>query len=295
MRRRASAFTMIELLMVVAIIALLVSLLLPAIQSSREAARHVQCANNLMQLGVALGNYASTHRVLPPGVVNDKGPILNLPQGYHYSWSVQILPFLERGNIHRGFDFRKSVYEPGNDTARDLRIHTFLCPSSGRPGPMNYAGCHHDVETPIDADNQGVLFLNSHVGYDEITDGLAETIMLGEIRTGGPTLGWASGTRATLRNTGTRINQWDPAIFNRGSFISSPNDPRERAAAVAKLVEDGDLPIDFVGGYSSWHPSGSNFLFCNGSARFVKQTIDEGVYRSLGNRGDGNLISVDQY
>jgi type II secretory pathway pseudopilin PulG len=295
MRRRAAAFTMIELLMVVTIVGLLVSLLLPAIQSSREAARQVQCANNLMQLGVALGNYASTHRVLPPGVVDDKGPILNLPQGYHYSWTVQILPFIERGNISRGFDLRKSVYGPGNDTARNLRIHTFLCPSSGRPGPINYAGCHHDVETPIDADNQGVLFLNSHLGYDDITDGLAETILLGEIRTGGPTLGWASGTRATLRNTGTRINAWDATSFNRGGFVPAPSDPQGRAAAVVKLVEDGDLPVDFVGGYSSWHPGGSNFLFCNGSVRFLKQTINEGVYRSLGHRADGGLISADAY
>ena len=289
--RQRPAFTMIELLMVVAIIGILVSLLLPAIQSSREGARQVQCANNLMQLGVALGNYTSTHRVLPPGVVNDKGPILNLPQGYHYSWSVQVLPFIERGKISRGFDFKEGVYKPSNETARNPRITTFLCPSSGRPGPMNYAGCHHDVEAPIDADNQGVLFLNSHVGYDDITDGLAETILLGEIRTGGPTLGWASGTRASLRNTGTRINVWD----SRGSFVSSPNDRRERTAAVEKLVEDGVLPIAFVGGFSSWHPGGSNFLFCNGSVRLLKQSIRESVYRSLGNRADGNLISADDH
>jgi hypothetical protein len=251
-----------------------------------------------MQLGVALGNYSSTHRVLPPGVVNDKGPILNLPQGYHYSWVVQILPFIEQRNIHRRFDFQQGVYEPSNETARNLRIWTFLCPSSSRPGPMNYAGCHHDVEASIDADNQGVLFLNSHVAYDDVTDGLAETILLGEIRTGGPTLGWASGTRASLRNTGTRINARDPFIASTGisvSFPANPNDPRERAAVVGKLVEDGVLPIGFVGGYSSWHPGGSIFLFCNGSVRFLKQSIHESVFRSLGNRADGNLISADHY
>src|SRR5215471_11731879 len=114
--RRRPAFTMIELLTVVAIIGILISLLLPAIQSSRETARQVQCANNLMQLGVALGHYTSTHRVLPPGVVNAKGPILNLPQGYHFSWSVQVLPFIERGTVHRRFDFREGVYEPCNET-----------------------------------------------------------------------------------------------------------------------------------------------------------------------------------
>src|SRR5438445_10225759 len=102
--RRRPAFTMIELLVVIAIIAILIGILLPAVQSAREMARRVQCTNNLLQLGIALGNYASTHGVLPPGVVNDKGPILNRPQGYHHGWAVQILPFIERGNVYRRFD-----------------------------------------------------------------------------------------------------------------------------------------------------------------------------------------------
>src|SRR3954451_22821812 len=103
--RRRPAFTMFEMLAVMAIVGILVALLLPAIQSAREMARRTQCANNLLQLGIAMGNYASTHRVLPPGVVNERGPILNLPKGYHHSWAVQILPFIEQRNVHRGFDF----------------------------------------------------------------------------------------------------------------------------------------------------------------------------------------------
>jgi len=295
--KRRPAFTMIELLIVVAIIAVLIALLLPAVQSAREQARRVQCSNNLMQLGIALGNYASTHRVLPPGVVNEKGPILNLPQGYHSSWAVQILPFLERGNVHRRFNLRKGVYEPSNATARQSKIPTFLCPSDGLPGLMSYAGCHHDVEAPIDADNRGVLYLNSHVGYDDITDGPASTLLLGELRHGGPTLGWASGTRATLRNTGMRINERDPVmpVPGIGGSFRTAADPQELAADVEKMVEDGILPIDFVGGFSSWHPGGSNFLFCDGSVRLLKQSIDQHIYRSLGNRSDGALISDDQY
>src|SRR4051794_30989678 len=101
---RRPAFTLIELLVVIAIIAILIALLLPAIQSSREMARRVQCSNNLLQLGVALGHYASTHQVLPPGVVNQTGPILNLPNGYHVGWAVQILPFLEQKSVHRRFN-----------------------------------------------------------------------------------------------------------------------------------------------------------------------------------------------
>src|SRR5438445_13645316 len=119
--RRRPAFTMIELLVVIAIIAILIAILLPAVQSTREAARRTQCANNLLQLGIALGNYASTHRVLPPGVVNDKGPIRTLPQGYHYSWVVPILTSLERGTVYRLFDFRYGVYAPYKTAGRGGR------------------------------------------------------------------------------------------------------------------------------------------------------------------------------
>src|SRR5579863_4777838 len=145
---RRPAFTMLELLVVVAVIGTLVALLLPAIQASREMARRVMCTNNLLQLGIAVGNYASAHGVLPPGVVNETGPIHNLPPGYHHGWAVQLLPFLEQRSVYREFDFRRSVYEPANASARDVHIATFLCPSDMR-GLMNYAGCHHDVEAPI--------------------------------------------------------------------------------------------------------------------------------------------------
>src|SRR5262245_45586899 len=135
---RARGFTLIEMMMVVMIVAILVGLLLPAIQSSREVARMTQCRNNLLPLGIALGNYASTHGVLPPCVVEDKGPISNLPVGYHVGWVVQILPFLEEGNIYRRVDFRQGVYAPATATALATQIKGFLCPSDGTAGPMSY-------------------------------------------------------------------------------------------------------------------------------------------------------------
>jgi prepilin-type N-terminal cleavage/methylation domain-containing protein/prepilin-type processing-associated H-X9-DG protein len=297
LRRRRPAFTMIELLVVIAIIAVLIALLLPAIQSVREMARRTQCANNLMQLGLALGNYASTHRVLPPGVVNFTHPVLNLPQGYHHSWVVQVLPFLEQRNVYQRFDFRRGVYADENLTARGTKIQTFHCPSSPF-GQTSYAGCHHDVEAPIDVDNRGVLYLNSHVAYDEITDGLANTILLGEVKNAA-SLGWASGTRATLRNTGTRINEHDPTSPNlAGGVFRTPNPPSQAdnvATVVQTLVDDGVLPIGFVGGFSSYHPNGSNFLFCDGSVQFLKQSIDGYVFRLLGNRADGEIVDAEAY
>jgi prepilin-type N-terminal cleavage/methylation domain-containing protein/prepilin-type processing-associated H-X9-DG protein len=296
--RRRPAFTMIELLVVMAIISILIALLLPAIQSIREMARRTQCANNLMQLGVALGNYASTHRVLPPGVVDFTRPVVNAPQGYHHSWVVQVLPFLEQRNVYQRFDFRSGVYAGANETAaRGTRIHTFLCPSSSSVGPMSYVGCHHDVEAPIDVDNHGVLYLNSHVAFDEISDGLANTILLGEVRNG-PSLGWASGTRASLRNTGTRINARDPTTVGPGGGAFPGPYPLSQAddlATVQTMVDDGVLPIGFVGGFSSFHPSASNFLFCDGSVHLLNVSINEHVFRLLGNRADGEIIDADDY
>jgi prepilin-type N-terminal cleavage/methylation domain-containing protein/prepilin-type processing-associated H-X9-DG protein len=294
---RRPGFTLIELLTVVAIIAVLIALLLPAIQSAREIARRTQCINNLIQLGIALGNYVSTHNVLPPGVVNDKGPIQNIPVGYHFGWTVQILPFLEQKNLYKEFDFRYGLYQGTNVSIQGGRITTFLCPSDPWGGLMSYMGCHHDVEAAIDADNHGVLFLNSHVAYDDITDGLAYTILLGESR-GGASLSWASGTRATLRNTGSRVNAPDPTV-------SAPRVGRlggagtsglqENEDALKDLLKSGRVPINFVGGFSSHHSFGANFLFCDGSIHFLKQSTNPDILRRLGNRADGELIDSDQY
>ena len=118
MRRRA--FTFIELMIVVGIIGVLIALLLPAIQSAREQARRTQCSNNLPQLGIAMGNYASTHMVLPPGVVNAKGPIINLPNGYHHGWAIQILPYIGLNNLYHRVSLDESVYSASNFTIRGV-------------------------------------------------------------------------------------------------------------------------------------------------------------------------------
>jgi prepilin-type N-terminal cleavage/methylation domain-containing protein/prepilin-type processing-associated H-X9-DG protein len=291
---RRRGFTLIELLMVVAIIAVLIALLLPAVQSAREAARTTQCRNNLLQLGLAMGNYASTHSVFPPGVVNDKGPIANLPKGYHIGWAVQILPFVEQANIYRHVDFRQGVYSDANSSVFATGIRTFLCPSDGRAHPMSYMGCHHDVEAPIDADNHGVLYLNSHIGHDDITDGPSCTILLGEAR-GGPSLCWASGTRASLRNTGHPLDEPDSLVVPgpRWSYPALADSPE--TGVVEALVQTGMLARTYVGGFSSWHPTGANFLLCDGSVRFIKVSVDRRVLRRLGNRADGELVGDDEF
>jgi prepilin-type N-terminal cleavage/methylation domain-containing protein/prepilin-type processing-associated H-X9-DG protein len=293
---RRRGFTMIELLMVLVIIAILIALFLPAVQSAREAARTAQCRNNLLQLGIALSNYASTHDVLPPGVVNDTGPISNMPRGYHVGWTVQILPFVEEANIFRHIDFRQGVYADANSTAFAPTIKGFLCPSNPRTRPMSYVGCHHDVEAPIDVDNRGVLYLNSHIRRDEISDGPAYTILLGEARDAAA-LGWASGTSSTLRNAGHRLNEPDllvPAWNSRSTYPQYDPDLKD-PDGVTMMVQGGFPPPYYVGGFSSYHPQGANFLFCDGSARFLKESMDQDVLRRLANRADGELVGGDQF
>ena len=118
-----SGFTLIELLVVIAIIAVLVALLLPAVQQAREAARRTQCKNNLMQVGLALHNYDMAHECLPPGTVDPNRPIRSEPKGYHVGWVVQSLPYLDQTPTYQQFDFKGGVYSPGNNAPRVHQSH----------------------------------------------------------------------------------------------------------------------------------------------------------------------------
>lgn len=311
-----AGFTLLELLMVVAVIAILISLLLPAVQAAREGARRANCVNNLFQLGLALRNYESAHSLLPPGVVNATGPIRNKPEGYHMGWLAQLLPYFDENIAYRHIDFTAGVYHKNNRPVRLTTIDTLLCPSAPtRPtGWTAYAGCHHDVEAPIDRDNQGVFFLNSAIRSREIPDGLTHTIFIGEKISDSRDLSWLSGTVATLRNTGTPLNKtpfnknlsevWEVIASEERDYsfgLTRPKGPvptltDSQQASPESPVEEPPKPIPddasqlVVGGYGSWHPGMANFLFGDGTVRVVSEKIDGGVYQQLGHRADGKLL-----
>jgi len=280
--KQHKAFTLVELLVVIAIIGILVALLLPAVQAAREAARRTQCVNNLTQLILAVQNYEMAYRVYPPGTIDEKGPIVNKPEGYHHNWLVHLLPYMEERNTYDHIDFNVGVYHENNAEVRKVQIPSHLCPSDptwGKTSLSTYAGLHHDLDEPIDADNHGVFFLNSAVRYDQISDGTTHTIFIGERvseRQQDQDLGWMSGTRWTLRNTGEAIN-----LSRRRLQKSHQGGPTDDTATDGAVV---------VGGFASYHPGGANFAFGDGHVSFLPETIEIEALQQYGHRADGKLL-----
>ena len=295
--RRSAGFTLIELLVVIAIIAVLIALLLPAVQAAREAARRAQCVNQLMQLALAVQSYESSHEMFPPGVVSESGPVLDQPKGYGYGWIVRLLPYCEMRNTYNHFNLAVSLYDGRNLTTRATTVRLFLCPSDGAQNARtpagiaqsNYAGCHNSVEAPIDATNDGVFILNRALRYEDIPDGSSNTVFLGEKLNDGKGEGWASGTRATLRNAGTPVNG---APGSTPAFIFP--DPEEDTAKPTVPTAAPGTPA-YVGGFASKHPGGANFAFGDGSIRFLKSTVGGNTFGRLANRADGEIIDANSY
>src|SRR5947209_17558382 len=192
---RERGFTLIELLVVIAIIAVLIALLLPAVQAAREAARRIQCTNNLKQLGLALANYEGVAGVLPPSVV-----VARNGAGYWSNgWSIngRLLPFLEQGSAFHAINFTLSYSAAENTTIPQLRVSSFLCPSevhpeakttaTGRFGVANYNWCMGDWYVfgglGAGAGNRGAFGANRSRRLAEFNGGLSKSVIASEVKT----------------------------------------------------------------------------------------------------------------
>jgi prepilin-type N-terminal cleavage/methylation domain-containing protein/prepilin-type processing-associated H-X9-DG protein len=302
-RRRRPAFTLIELLVVIAIIGILIALLLPAVQAAREAARRAQCVNNLKQMGLALANYEGVHQALPPGYVSKVDPSGN-ETGPGWGWAAMILPQMEQRVTFDAVNFSLGIEFPDNTTARLVYLSAFFCPSDRvepswpavdrdyltgaaireicRIAPSNYVGVS-GVSEP-GPDGEGLLFRNSRVAYRDITDGLSNTLALGERS---HFLGPATWTGAV---TGALLYDDDGDSVGTPTVEPGPGMVLGHTGEGAGPGANRSEPNQF---YSLHSGRGADFLFADGHVTFLKATMNYKVYKALSTRGGGELIPGD--
>jgi prepilin-type N-terminal cleavage/methylation domain-containing protein len=291
-----NAFTLVELLVVMAIVGLLVALLLPAVQAAREAARRASCTNNLKQVGIAMHLYHDTFGSLPPGWIAQH-PGTGNPYWLGrpgWGWAARLLPYLEQQNVSSALiQWELPMTDPVHGEARRTLIPIYRCPSDTggkrfvlEPGPMpvpNYPTGY--VATEVSAANyigvfgtqpmltvcggtgdcvgNGVLVLQRGFRFADFTDGLSQTLAVGE-----------------------RNSKFYPSIW-LGVFAGASHAPG-RIVAVANSPPNSDQNAQFT--FSSFHPAGTNFLAADGSVKLIAETIDRAAYHALCTRAGGDVV-----
>lgn len=323
-------FTLIELLVVIGLIAILVSLILPAVQQSRGAARRAACTDKLRQLGLAMHNYESSFGLFPPGGVHTttKSPG-TIPNGHQdldgrAPWTVLILPYLEENNRYVLFDFnlpfavrkdkQNNVPEP-NRTQQFEPNYRYQCPNDPTDANglcSNYAACQGGG-APEEAAEQtfpiagqlprlfydnGMFFHNSSIRIADVSDGTSNVILIGETKYIGtpssfqPTNAWWPWS-AAIRSDDQALHA---ALFNIASATDPINFPQngeytEEDIRQKLAVQEGMHHGGQQRVFGSWHPGGCSFVLADGSVRFLNENMDVESYRRMGKRADGVPVS----
>lgn len=298
-------FTLVELLVVIAIIGVLIALLLPAVQQAREAARRMECTNKEKQIGVAMHNYHDTYRALPPAYIYRGGS-----GKANWGWAVNILPFLEQGNFYGQLNPGKvrlyQRYKSGA-SATDKRllqtpIDAYRCPSDVTPklnnevkfGNTNYFNiatsnyvCNFGTEsssyTKAKA-TKGVFYGNSYLAFRDITDGLSNTIMIGERDGGNSKKAGAKFLASVWAGVGANNSIGNNKITRScGRFSFTINYDYAAAGSTGNMGK----------GVSSLHPGGLNVLLCDGSVHFLPETTNKSaVVIPMARRNDGKVFQL---
>jgi len=259
-RAAPRAFTLVELLVVLAIIGILMALLLPAVQAAREAARRTSCLNNLHQMGIGLLNYHQALRSFPPGGIEPRTP--RNPNGRQLAWSLLLLPYIEQGPLYDRVDTRKAFDAPENAAAAATVLSVYICPSvpqasrleSGR-GPCRYGGIYGERITGPNNPPKGVMLYDRAIALHQIPDGSTHTLIISE-----------------------------DSKFPDGQWINGRN------------VFDQAFGINqapaFENDIRSEHPQGANGLFCDGSARFLVESMDLRTLAAICTRAGGEIVQL---
>jgi len=297
---RRTGFTLVELLVVIAIIGILIALLLPAVQAAREAARRMQCSNNLKQMGLAFQTYHDVYKSLPPGKIHTGGYALNGDESHNWSWGAFLLPFIEQEPLYdqlHPFDPLDLTLPRHLDSLRQV-IATYRCPSDagmdtlnenfviqgsvgeesigyssyvGNPGGTESMACYEEYPNEC----RGVLLPWGCVRFAQITDGLSNTFAVGE-RDGDKRIGsvWGAANYAypTMET-----------LFVADSVLDYGCGP---------LNCTGDLGGGEKWCFGSCHPGGAQVVLCDGSARFLPDTIEGDVWKNVGTKDDGFPITL---
>jgi prepilin-type N-terminal cleavage/methylation domain-containing protein len=317
------AFTLVELLVVIAIIGILVGLLLPAVQAAREAARRMQCTNNLKQIGLAVHTYVDAQRKFPSGFyfqglgMTSRADRPRRKPGF--GWTSSLLPYVEQSSIFNQLNFNVGMSLAPNRLLVASNLPFAVCPSAANPSTnkrmgttgtgfgfsdpglavTNYVGCGGSFTgsayySSVEAAKNGIIMEDTNFSFESISDGTSNTIMAGE------TVYYGTGTDGSFL--------WDPTWFGHYQASGGRADAPEAIMRVGQFrsnppsVASADVKRN---SFSSKHVGGSNFVLGDGSVHFISQTVQHtespystalnwanvGVFQRLCSRNDGQVVS----
>jgi prepilin-type N-terminal cleavage/methylation domain-containing protein/prepilin-type processing-associated H-X9-DG protein len=297
---RRIGFTLIELLVVIAIIAILIGLLVPAVQKAREASLRLSCENNLRQIGIGLNNYYDRYKTFPPGyqtqVAGDNGDL-----GPGWGWAAFLLNDVDQANLSKRIRFDFPITDSVNAAARTTVVPVYVCPSEPMTGKFavadangnpicnvargSYVAMNGVLGVSGDAfDNNGAFLRNTKLRIVDFSDGLSNTIFIGERCTNMSSTTWTGAVTGAVvpaqryDDPGDQLANAELAsalVLAHGSRDHLPNNP---------LVFDADATASF-------HTGGVNFLFGDGSVRPISDGIDGIVYEALLTRAGGETFN----